>query len=245
MSLFGHKKKHATPEEHVNSLAWMVSYADMATILLAMFIVLSSLSKDQTGLTLYKGTGSFDKAMKSFGMPGLMPNSARMIWQSNSGPAYTFAQPAEWKKNDAPDPAAAPRVIDDEEERFQHFLSEISQAMPVEKLPRATGQAAVDLFEPLDRNAPHLKEIHRKSILPLLPLLRQKQIQIEVVVWAPMPVDSALIRCSTQATQIVESLANDARLSADERSRLIGVSQCWRYRDIRRPVISYVVTRTE
>jgi Membrane MotB of proton-channel complex MotA/MotB len=245
MSLFGHKKKHGPHEEHTNSLAWMVSYADMATILLAMFIVLSSFSKDQTGLTLYKGTGSFDKATNSFGLPGLMPNSARMIWMSDSGPAFAFSQPSEWKKNEQPDAASAERVIDDEEERFQHFLDEIGHAVPLDKLPRSLGQASVDLFEPLDRNAPYLKEIHRKNILPLLPLLRRKEIQIQVVVWAPMPVESAQIRSSTQATRIVEALAADARLTPDERSRLVGVGQCWRYRDVRRPIISFVVTRTE
>lgn len=39
----------------VNTEGWMMSYADMVTILLAMFIVLSTLGKDQTGASLQKG----------------------------------------------------------------------------------------------------------------------------------------------------------------------------------------------
>ena len=74
---FRKKKGHGAGGPDAN--AWMMSYADMATILLAMFIVLSTFSKDQTGISLYHGTGSFQKAMKSFGLPGLMPNSNHPI----------------------------------------------------------------------------------------------------------------------------------------------------------------------
>jgi hypothetical protein len=239
------KKKQLPGEDQTNSLAWMVSYADMATILLAMFIVLSTCSKDQTGLTLYHGTGSFDRATQSFGLPGLMPNSLRMVSLSNSGPSHSFPPPAEWKKNQGPDPNTPDRVIDSEEERFQYFLTELGHALPVNKLPRPMGQATMDLFEPLDRNPPYLKEFHRQNILPLLPLLRNKQIQIQVVVWAGIPVDSAIVRSATQANGIVDALTASTALTPAERSRLVGVGQCWRYRDVRRPVVSFVVTRSE
>ena len=65
--LFRKKKGHGGGPD---ANAWMVSYADMATILLAMFIVLSTFSQDQTGITLYHGTGSFKKSLKNFGMRG-------------------------------------------------------------------------------------------------------------------------------------------------------------------------------
>src|SRR5262249_22648759 len=99
--------------------------------------------------------------------------------------------------------------------------------------------------EPLGRGAPYLKDAHRAEVLPLLALLRRGGYRLQVVVWAGMPAESALIRSSTQANAIVEMLAADAALSAAERSRLVGVAQSWRYRDVRRPVLSVVVTRVE
>src|SRR5437588_5409765 len=45
---------------------WLMSYADMATILLALLIVVSVLSRDQTGATLYRGTGAFRATANQF-----------------------------------------------------------------------------------------------------------------------------------------------------------------------------------
>src|SRR5450432_486692 len=95
MLLFRKKKGHgAAPDAN----AWMMSYADMATILLAMFIVLSTFSQDQTGITLYHGTGSYKQASKNFGLPGLLPNSWQAVPLNNSGPQHAVDSPEEWKK---------------------------------------------------------------------------------------------------------------------------------------------------
>src|SRR3954452_4158866 len=59
----------------VNTEGWMMSYADMATILLAMFIVLSTLGKDQTGASLQKGLESWRETRQSFGLGGLFTTS--------------------------------------------------------------------------------------------------------------------------------------------------------------------------
>jgi hypothetical protein len=225
--------------------AWMMSYADMATILLAMFIVLSTFSQDQTGISLYHGTGSFKRASKNFGMPGMMPNSWQTVPLNFPGPQHAFEPPAEWKKKEALDPDAPVRVIDAEEEYFQHFLSEIGRAFALNKLPRFVGQVTLDMHEPLSRTAPYLTAKHRENVLPMLSLLRRGNYRLQIVVWAGMPVESALVRSSTQANAIVTALARDAELTPAERSRLIGVGQSWRYRDVRRPVVSVVVTKTE
>ncbi len=121
---------------HINTEGWMMSYADMATILLAMFIVLSTLGKDQTGISLANGTGSFVNAMSSFGLAGLFRTSARPIPMNNPTPHYLYHPP--------PTRTAARRdrrrVIDGEEEHLQRFLRELQRQFPVERPSRQVGQ---------------------------------------------------------------------------------------------------------
>ena len=47
------KKKHEEHEEHVNHEAWVIPYADMVTLLFALFLVLlaTGLEADQGKLT--------------------------------------------------------------------------------------------------------------------------------------------------------------------------------------------------
>ena len=97
--LFG--RKRASGGSSVNANGWMISYADMVTILLAMFIVLSTLSKDQTGMSLYYGTGSYRNAVKRFGMPGVASNSGRTVPLTVPGPRYSVENPGESKKERA------------------------------------------------------------------------------------------------------------------------------------------------
>src|SRR3978361_2336687 len=41
----GHRKKHHEEEEHENHERWLVSYADMVTLLMCLFIVLFAMSQ--------------------------------------------------------------------------------------------------------------------------------------------------------------------------------------------------------
>ncbi|MGI4894519.1 MAG: flagellar motor protein MotB, partial [Janthinobacterium lividum] len=57
MSSSAHKRrpKHEEHEEHVNHERWLVSYADMLTVLMALFIVLFALSQvDQLKFAQFK-----------------------------------------------------------------------------------------------------------------------------------------------------------------------------------------------
>ena len=82
------RRRQAHGESTINANAWMMSYADMATTLLAMFIVLSTMGKDQTGISLYNGTGSFRHAEESLGLPSFFPNSSHVITLQEPGPHY-------------------------------------------------------------------------------------------------------------------------------------------------------------
>jgi flagellar motor protein MotB len=223
-----------------DSLAWMMSYADMATILLAMFIVLSTFAKDQTGISLYYGTGSFNAAIASFGVPGLMANSSQVISLNAPEPHAAKDRSA----SSLPE-AAAERVIDGEVENFQRFLGEIDRHFKTARLPRTAGQTALDFYEKINKKPPYLSDVQREQLAPLLPLLRQNGYRMQVVVWAGTPRDSATSRAADEAADVVEELATGAGLDAAARRRLTAVGQSWYFRDVQRPVMSVVVTRTD
>ena len=71
------KKK---PQSDGPSQAYLISFGDTMTALLAFFIVMNSLAEEQTGAKLYSGTGSFIRAVRTMGMPGMFPSdkSSRM-----------------------------------------------------------------------------------------------------------------------------------------------------------------------
>jgi flagellar motor protein MotB len=230
-----------------DSLAWMMSYADMATILLAMFIVLSTFAKDQSGISLYYGTGSFEAAMSSFGVPGLMSNSSQVVPLKAPGPQHSLPPPenpetgaepqtAKDKQSTNKDDTLPERVIDAEEENFQRFLGEMDRHFKTAKMPRTSGQTSLDFYEKVSKKAPHLSAKQQEQLAPLMPLLRQSGYRMEVIIWAGTPRDTA---------DIADELAAGAGLEGEARRRLIAVGQSWPYRDVQRPVMSVVVTRTE
>jgi flagellar motor protein MotB len=232
------KKKSGHAE--VNANAWMISYADMATILLAMFIVLSTLGKDQTGISLYYGTGSFKQAMKNFGLPGLYSNSSQVVPLKSSGTAYPTDAPF---RDDGQDPTG--RIIDGEQEYLQHFLTELSRAFATTKRDRTSGQCSLDVYEALPKTAPYFTGKTREVVMPLLPLLRRGNYRLQVVIWAPMPNESTVQRAAGQAQQLVAEIVAAAELDPALQERLVAVGQTWRYRDVPRPILSVVVTKSE
>lgn len=233
------RKRH---DGTINTDGWMMSYADMATILLAMFIVLSTLGKDQTGVSLSRATGSFQNALRNFGLPGLFPTSSKPIPMSGPTPRYTYA-PGE--EADRPEKGGAEplRVIDGEEEHLQRFLKELKRQFTCNRLPRQTGQVIIDLYEPLSKRPPYLTARHNEVLHQVLPLLLRGNYHLRLVVWATTPTASAWVRAANQARLAAEELAEASRLDEAARRRLVPLGQPWRYRDIRRPFLSFILVK--
>ncbi len=245
MKLLG---KGGSGDSAINTNAWMMSYADMATTLLAMFIVLSTLGKDQTGVSLHNGTGSFIHAVDSFGLSGVLPSSSRVIQMQSPGPHYHHppaGQQGDSKNAGTDNGESSQRVIDLEEEQLQQFLREMERQFSIEKLPRMTGQVVVDMYDRINQTAPYLTAKQAETVWQVVPLLRRPNYRIYFVVWATTPSESAWNRAVNQARLVTEEIATTAQLDPESRNRLIPLGQPWRHRDIRRPVLSLIVARTD
>jgi hypothetical protein len=218
------------PVSAINTSGWMMSYADMVTILLAMLIVLSTLSRDQTGLTLFNGTASFTKVLGSFGLPDFSASSLQPLGRSYSTPHYLFTTKEQAKE-------------EGDDEPLQRFLGELERQLPVERLRPQTGQVIIDLYEPLHRDAPYLAPHHLEVFDRLRPLLDRPNYQVHLVVWTPTPRPSAWSRASAQARGAADEIINASQLPPPAAQRLVPLAQPWPHRDIRRPILSLIVVK--
>ena len=235
--MFFRRKKKAG-ESGIDPNAWMMSYADMVTILLAMFIVLSTLSKDQTGLSLYYGTGSYRKAVKSFGLPSNTDNTAKTVPLNTPGPRYSYENP---NTDQAPD--TNQRIIDAEEEMFQHYLSKTNSEFSVQKVKGEAGRSAVDFHNKTGNNYPRLTGKQREMIIPLLVLAHQKNYRVEITAWATTPAETACTRAMQLAADLREEALGEMNAPPEMRVRVSAIGQPWRHRNVKRPIFSVVIIR--
>ena len=221
------------------------------TTLLAFFIVLCSLADDQTGVNLYRGTGSFVTALQGQGLPGAFNSktTANAIRRHETNPLYVAADldnnppeanPSGPDKNDN-----GLRSIDREAEVFQRFLNELEHLSKIERMPETKGEVVFDFFNKLPKEAPVLTKAYKKAFLRVLPTLRRPAYRVDVIVWATTPNPTAWRRAVNQAISITDELTALANLTAKQRSRLNSMGKPWRYSDVKRPVLSIIVRRMD
>jgi hypothetical protein len=212
----------------INVFGWLMSYADMATVLLAMFIVLSTLSKDQTGISLYNGTRS----------------AAFSVVENKPTPSYLYRLAGEEGEENHSRSEEQPSVLDSDREPLSRFVNELRRQFPVECQRRQTGRVVIDLYEPLREEAPHLGARQQQIFEQIRPLLEREAFRVYLIVWAATPSPSAWLRAAVQSRQAADEFAATAHLPSAEAERMIPLAQPWRYRDIRRPILSFLLVKT-
>ena len=169
------RKQKAPPSEA--SKAYLVSFGDTMTALLAFFIVLNSLAEEQSGADLYSGTGSFVAATNSVGLPGKFSDNKSANVAQFQGAGTIYIEPSEEKDgrgSGASDEANSIEVLDTDEEQFIRFLNDMDRVTTVERLDDAHGDVVFDFFEAFNVDGPLLKKKTLRAILKrlLLRLLR-------------------------------------------------------------------------
>lgn len=231
------------------SKAYLVSFGDTMTALLAFFIVLNSLAEEQTGANLHAGTGSFVQALKAFGLPGMFSEqlSSQAFQLDNPAPLYIVApETLEEPGRDAEGPddeADRRRIIDREQEDYQRFLYELSRWNDLSPTASVDGEVVFDLFTPPRNKPPHAPPELLSAARQVAPVLRRKGYEVDLTVWATTPSDSAWSRAADWSVRLRRELVDYLRLSEVQGRRFRAGARPWGSSTAERPTMSITVRR--
>ncbi len=230
------------------SKAYLVSFGDTMTALLAFFIVLNSLAKEQTGANMYAGTGSFVSAFSRSGSPGdFTGNRSRdMIQQQAQKPVYALAENLDQNESRVgpDDTDENQRILDRDKEQFQKFLDEIEKKFGLQKHTPINNQTVFDSFERWDRETGAIGGHAIELLSETVAKLRQRDVNLEVIIWATMPSKANLERQLAKSVELRSQVENMFWLKPHEKPRIRYRVKPWLFADAKRPVLSVVVSRT-
>ena len=118
-------KKKAFVEDKPDEVpAWIVSFSDMVTLLLAFFVLLQIFAKEPDPDLFQAGQGSFKRAIAGLGIPNLL-----------LGPDLTLTakhRRVYWFVKKAPEEFPKNRIIDADDEKIRKVFDEIKQLIKIE-----------------------------------------------------------------------------------------------------------------
>ena len=231
------------------NMGYLVSFGDCMTALLAFFIVLNALAREQTGGILHAGTGSFIRSTDSLGLPGMFP-------AARSKHAFQLDPPAPWSM--VPDPeqntpdrsGTGPDEIDDnsrilnrQKEQFHRFLQEMRRRSPLEAQPDVAGEVTFDILGKLPPTGSPLMPEFREALNGAGPRLRPSGYALEITVWATTPSQTAWIRAVEQADQLRADAVKHLRLNKAQSRQVTAVGRTWISANVKRPAASITLRR--
>lgn len=231
--------------------AYLMSFGDTMTTLLAFFIVLNSLAEEQTGANLYRGTGSFVRTLASFGLPGTLPGSGHSSAVRLEAPGPIYVVPHEGdadpdRQATGPDENSDDlRIIDREREDFERFVNELERLSEIQIEPALSGEVVFDIFNALERQPPYLGPAYRDAVGHVLPSLYDAQHRVELTVWATTPSASAWNRAAQQAVQLRHELTQLGQLKQEQLSRLTTSARPWIDSVAKRPTVTITVQKVD
>lgn len=229
------------------SKAYLVSFGDTMTALLAFFIVLNSLATEQTGAKLYDGTGSFVEAFSNSGAPGPIASdrSKDMISQVSQKPIYALAENMDREQGDVgpDDTDENERVIDREKEQFQKFLAEMNTVFGLHSDSALENQTVFDSFVALETPDGGVSRHSLKLMGEGIATLRQPESRVEVILWAAMPGQKEMLRRLDKMTKFQKNIENMFWISPDQKRRIKYRVKPWLFSDAKRPVLSVILSR--
>jgi chemotaxis protein MotB len=118
-------KKEAPPEEKGETAPlWIISFADMISLLMAFFIMLLTMATAKSGKLCNEG-GMFEQSLigfrrtiSSFGLPGLLGNPDDSLYFNSQRTTYNVSDG---------DSNSSTRIIDAERERIQRIFNKLDR----------------------------------------------------------------------------------------------------------------------
>lgn len=244
------KKKKKAIKTSEPSKAYLVSFGDTMTALLAFFIVLNSLAKEQTGAAMYSGTGSFARAFKSkSGSAGMMPGnrSKYVIQAAHPKPIYglqdNLEKNEETERTKGPDDEGDERIMDRDQEQFQKFLKQMQQVMDVKEAPTRVDQTVVDAFGSIINDEGKFSKQAEELITRASTHLRRSDTSVELIFWAKMPSPAIFRESLDESVQVRDKIYETFWIREDAKDRFLIRVKPWLFADAKRPIYSLVFSR--
>jgi hypothetical protein len=230
--------------------AYLVSFGDCMTALLAFFIVLNSMAEDQTGANLYSGTGSFNSALNTHGMPGAFSDnrSSKVMQHNDVAPMYMVGDPEQEDFGNGVGPDEnddGGRIINREEEQFSRFLSEIQRVSSMQKEPEVVAEFSLDVFGALPTDGPLMSAELKAVLVQVRTSFSTKNYEMEITVWATTPSQSAWSRAAKQASEIRSESIEFLKVNSVKQQRIRAVGRTWISKELKRPAVSVCLRRLE
>lgn len=232
------------------SQAYLLSFGDCMTALLAFFIVLNSMAKEQTGANLYSGTGSFNAALNSHGMTGVFPaNKSRNVMQMNDvAPMYMVGDPEQEDAGTGVGPDENDddgRILDREKEQFSRFLEEAQRMSSIQEEPGVEAEVSLDVMAPIPQSGSLISAELQKTLAQVRPVFRKPDRMLEITVWATTPSQTAWSRAARQATEIRKEAIKFLKLDDSQELRITASGRTWISSTVKRPSVSVVLRRID
>ncbi len=201
--------------------AYLIAFGSTMTILLALFIVLSTLSQSQEA-GFRKGTGSFVRALNTFGLAGLFSGTREAVDFESVSPHYQVGEGEGDKGGDKAEENVPGDVNDFEQERLSRMLQNLRrQFESSDQATETIGVAVVRLPGPVRPTPPHLSDQQRQRLIELLPLLTNAERRVYVEVHAPGTAADGLQNAARVAAGIKQEIAQLAQREAAEFPQII------------------------
>ncbi|MGI9516978.1 MAG: flagellar motor protein MotB [Pirellulaceae bacterium] len=240
------KRERKPPSKPSN--AYLISFGDTMTAMLAFFIVLNTLAKEQTGANLHAGTGSFITAINSMGLPGLFSgDSSKQVTQmQDASPKYMVNddQDSDDPSGHGPDDEDNElRVVDRDMENMQRVIVELEQQFQVELTSLETSSVAFDLFDRLGKDENILPASARKVLAQSMGTMSRPGYRMEVNLWSPTPSATALARTTKQAFQVRQAIRREFPVLNRRDDAIRATANLWPHSDDRRPIMSIILIK--
>jgi flagellar motor protein MotB len=111
-------------DEGKKTPAWIVSFSDMITLLLAFFVLLQAFASSQDPELFHAGKGSFNRAIQGLGIPDVLFGKSKDLKRN-------------WRKikypmEDAPDQVVRPMDVDAVDEKIRKIFGQLRREFATE-----------------------------------------------------------------------------------------------------------------